>query len=417
MTYAKMVKDLENRGVIPTEIPSLEPLKKALKHSKLLPLIDPQKNIVVAGTNGKGSVCATLSALLTHSKVRVGLYTSPHLVSLTERFRIQDQDINEDLLLKAYQEVLPLIEEFNLSHFESLTLMAAWIFFSGKSSPAVDYAIWEVGMGGLWDASNAIDHHFCGITKLGLDHQFFLGNDLQAIANQKFGIISPKAQVVFSPMDKNLESLRDEKSKELNCQWYELPHYELEGINHLKTIWGEVQINMFGYRAAENTIHALKLFELMGFNPKDHLDALTKVHWPGRFSLSHWPNLKCPLYLSGDHNAQGVESLLEILNNFKWKKIHIIVGIGIDKDAEYILQKLDSLPRSLLYLTETSLKPLALEDYPSFYKKKSLLQDKSLFNLLTQITLMAQEEDLVLITGSLYLIGHFLNLKAELCHD
>lgn len=413
MTFDELVTALEKRGVIPNAIPSLIPLERALKKSGLLSKINPKKTIIIAGTNGKGSTCATLSALLTQAKIRVGLYTSPHLVSLTERFRIEDQDCSESELIEAYLQLLPFIQEENLSHFESLTLMACWIFYSGITRPPVKYTIWEVGMGGLWDACNAIPHLYCAITNLGLDHQFFLGNDLLAIAQQKFGIVPNKGQVVFSPMNECLTSLREEKKKQTESQWHELPPYELKGLDFLKTPWGETKINIWGERAAQNTMLALKLFEVIGFNPKESMVALTKVRWVGRFSQSQWQGIRCPLFLSGDHNVQGIESLLQILKHFTWKKIHIIVGVGVDKDASTILKALCSLPRSQLYLTETPLKPLLLENYPKEFKDNALLQDKSLVKLLEQISTIAKEDDLVLVTGSLYLVGAFLSLKEK----
>jgi len=417
MTFNEIITLLEKRGVIPTTTPSIEPLRNALKESGLLLKINPTKTIVIAGTNGKGSICATLSALLTHAKKKVGLYTSPHLISTTERFRINDEDISEDEFTLAYEALLPLIEKHKLSHFESLTLIAAWIFYSGNTRPAVEYSIWEVGMGGLWDASNAIPHDFCGISKLGLDHQFFLGNDLQSIAAQKFGIITKNAQVVFSPMDERLTSLRKKTQNEQNCQWIEIPPYKYLAPNNLDSAWGKVTLNLIGLSAAENTMHALKLFELLGFSPQSHLENLKKVRWPGRFSKAEWKNLHCPLYLSGDHNLEGIKSLISILKEFHFKTLHLIVGIGADKEVEKILENLSSLLNVSLYLTETTLKPLSLDDYPKEYKSKAKLCDKSLVNILDHITQQATKNDLVIITGSLYLVGHFLSLTKEKYHE
>lgn len=406
----QMLKALEKRGIIPTKIPSLDPIKKALEKSGLLKNINPQKTIVVAGTNGKGSSCATLSALLQGQGLNVGMYISPHLVRLNERFRLNEKDVSDEELLECYNALIPLIDSENLSHFESLTLMAAWLFHSGQIRPPVEYAIYEVGMGGLWDASNAIAHSFCAITPISFDHQFFLGQTLEKIAKQKLGIITPQSQVIFAPQEDQLIPLAQTICQKLKATLHLLPQYEFKAPHTLLSPWGNTQMNLWGQRAAQNSMTALTLFERLGFDPSSALKSLTQVRWPGRFQKTTWPKLKCPLYLSGDHNTHGIESLLEILDHLKWENLHLIVGIGVDKDANSILEKLTSLPRVKLYLTETTLKPLKLEDYPTRWKNRTLRSSAQVKPLLDGITDEAKEEDLVLVTGSLYLIGKVLEL-------
>lgn len=407
---SQMIEALDKRGIIPTKIPSLDPIKKALEKSGLLKNIHPQKTIVVAGTNGKGSSCATLSALLNDQRLNVGMYTSPHLVRLNERFRLNEEDVSDEELLESYNALTPLIESENLSHFESLTLMAAWLFHSGKTRPPMEYAIYEVGMGGLWDASNAIPHQFCGITPISFDHQFFLGQTLEEIAKQKLGIITPQSQVIFAPHEAKLKSLAQETCQELKASLHFPPQYDFTDPDTLLSPWGSTKMNLWGQRAAQNSMIALTLFERLGFDPSLSLKSLTQVRWPGRFQKVAWPKLKCPLYLSGDHNAQGIESLLEILSHLQWETLHLIVGIGLDKDVNGILEKLTSLSRVKLYLTETTLKPLKLEDYPAQWKKQALQSSVQVTPLLDHITKEAKEEDLVLVTGSLYLVGKVLEL-------
>ncbi|MEO7164820.1 MAG: hypothetical protein ABI041_18015, partial [Bdellovibrionia bacterium] len=127
--YRQIVKDIEARGVMPDKAPSLEPMQRALE--RLIPphQFRPDRTTVVAGTNGKGSVCATLEALLLATGGTVGLYTSPHLEETTERIRINGEDISQDLFCRAYLAVLIKTQDLALTHFEVLTAMAAWIFF------------------------------------------------------------------------------------------------------------------------------------------------------------------------------------------------------------------------------------------------------------------------------------------------
>ncbi len=409
-SISKMIEALEKRGIIPTQTPSLTPIQKALDKSGLLKKMNPQKTIVVAGTNGKGSTCATLSALLRGQGLNVGMYTSPHLIRLNERFRLNEKDVSDLELLECYNALVPLIESENLSHFESLTLMAAWLFHSGQTRPPVEYAIYEVGMGGLWDASNAIPHEFCAITPISFDHQFFLGKTLEEIAKQKLGIITPQSQVIFTPQNDQLIHLAQITCQKLKACLHFLPQYDFKAPDTLLSPWGKAQMNLWGQRAAQNSMTALALLEKLGLDPSSSLQNLAQVRWPGRFQKVSWPKLKCPLYLSGDHNPQGIDSLLEILSHLQWKTLHLIAGIGVDKDANSILEKLTSLPRVKLYLTETTLKPLKLEDYPSQWKNRALQSSAQVKPLLNGITNEAKEEDLVLVTGSLYLIGKVLEL-------
>jgi dihydrofolate synthase/folylpolyglutamate synthase len=413
MTYDQAVRELEALGIMPERMPSLAPIKNALARTGLSSKIDPKKNIIVAGTNGKGSTSATLSRLLLSAEQRVGLYTSPHLVSTRERFRINDEDVSEDDFTRAYLYLKPSILSEKLSHFEALTLIAAYLFNSGATGPSVDWTIWEVGMGGLFDATNAIPHHYCAITRLGLDHQAFLGSNLTEIATQKFGVIGKNSVAVYSPMDPELAPLRAEVEMKTGCQWISSKPVELIDLDQLHTPWGNARMTLIGPRAAENSATALTLFEAMGFNPSHHLQALEKVRWPGRFSRIENHSLPCPLYVSGDHNVQGVESLIPILSRISRNQLHLVVGIGKDKDAEKMLELLCALPKTSLYLTETPFKPLPLEEYPLRFKNQALLRNRYLSTILGDIALRAQPQDLVLITGSLYLVGEAVSLSRQ----
>ncbi len=410
MTYANVVAELESLGVMPVGIPKLEPIRRALNQLDYFGTIDPKKNIVIAGTNGKGSIAATLSRLLVSAHQRVGLYTSPHLVTTCERIRIQDQTVTEDQLVWAYQSVRDIIHREHLTHFEALTLLAVVLFYSHSSEPSVDWAIWEVGLGGLWDATNAIPHHYCGIGRLGLDHQAILGNTLEEIAFQKFGVIGKNNQVVYSPMDLTLQNLRNSITLQTDCRWIAARSVELQGLHHLVTNWGSANMKLCGWRAAENTALALTLFEEIGFHPEAHLGALEQVDWPGRYA--QWEKgdvFRCPFYLSGDHNLQGVDSLIEILSHFHWNHLHLIVGIAEDKDAEAMLEKLSHLPRSKLYLTETAFKPMRLDQYPERFQKIAKQKEREVMQIISTLRDHAVSDDLVIVTGSLYLVGKVLS--------
>ncbi len=411
LDYLEVVKEIESRGVMPESAPSLEPMKRAL--DRILPrsAFPPERTIVVAGTNGKGSVCATLEALLLSAGQTTGLYTSPHLEETTERIRISGKDISRDDFCEVYTEVLSKTKEIRLSHFEVLTLMAAWIFFSGKITPVVQWAIFEVGLGGLWDATNAIPHQNCIITTLGYDHQNLLGNTLTEITSNKFGIIGPHAHVVHSPLPEEVLPLAEKIKAQTQSRWLEAGAFDLEvsTVNRepqfeLKSEWGKAKLALPGNRAAQNTMTALRAFQKLGFRPENHLSALEKVRWPGRMEKIHAPSLPCPVYLSGDHNPDGIRSLIEILKYFQFRHLYIIVGVGKDKDRDGILGPLFDLERASVFLTETPFKGCLIQNYGPWLEKAANAHADPM-KALHDVRNRANSDDLIVVTGSLYLVG------------
>ena len=421
LTYPQIIRELESRTVMPDRPPSLQTTQEALKRVLSTPSFRPERTLVVAGTNGKGSICATLEALLLSANQRVGLYTSPHLIDTRERIRIQGQDVSIDLFCKAYHQVQGQTEDLGLSHFEMLTVMAAWIFFSSDAAQHLDWFIFEVGLGGLWDSTNAIPHQFCGIASLGFDHQNLLGNTLTEIALNKFGIIHSGAQVIYTPFPEEVKPLARKIQAQTQSHWIPSVPYEYEFVSEgltarffLTTRWGRAEITLPGPRGAQNTATALTLFHALGFAPEDHLPALQTVRWSCRmekFSLRSHPSLN--LYLSGDHNPQGIESLVALLEAYPYQNLYILAGFAKDKDSSTMLQLLSRIPRSSLYLTQTPVRSADLH-LPS--PISSLLQGvfQSSTGGLQYILTQAQPQDLILITGSLYLAGYLKKYLQDL---
>ena len=181
---------------MPKSMPGLDKIKRALVKTDWYTKVDPKKIVIVAGTNGKGTTSAALESLLLHAGQRVGFYSSPHLVSTTERIRLNGRDISEAEFLNVFHRCETLIKECELSHFEALTLMAGEYFFGAMNTAPLDFSILEVGLGGTYDATNAFPHKYVVITKLGLDHVSILGSTIQDIAVNKFGVVSNKSIVV-----------------------------------------------------------------------------------------------------------------------------------------------------------------------------------------------------------------------------
>ncbi len=404
---------------MPDRPPSLVTMQEAL--DLLLPSScwRPKKTVIVAGTNGKGSVCATLETLFIAAGETVGLYTSPHLEETTERIRINGAHLSEEQFCQIYSEVKSLLPGMKLTHFEILTLMAAWAFFSGRTHTPVDRAIFEVGLGGTWDATNAIPHDHCIITQLGYDHQNLLGNSLTEIAKNKFGIIQKNALVVHSPLPDEVQSLATETQEATGSTWIPsssiIERVEIHGrepIFYIETPWGEAKLALPGRRGAENTATALTYFKECGYNPSLFLSRISEVQWKGRMEKWTGSASRCAVYLSGDHNPQGVKSLTELLPHYWRNHLYILVGVGRDKSRDEILSPLFSLPNTSIFLTETPFKGLKIQDYGQ-WKDLAKGTNEDPAEAIQSIFDLASEEDLILVTGSLYLVGYIKSvLKA-----
>lgn len=410
-TYSQTVAALEARGVMPERPPGLSTTRRALERIGYFEsefyrkyLHDPARVIIVAGTNGKGSVCATLDALLAHAGERIGLYTSPHLVETTERVRVAGRDISRALFCEAYSIVDQVTADLGLSHFEMLTVMAVW---ACCVHDCVDRLILEVGLGGRWDATNAVPHGFCILTPIAMDHQNLLGDTVVEIAANKLDVVSDGAVVVHAPFPPGVVPTRPAGRwvpAEQGAASLDLTTGEPRWL--MRSRYGTAAVVLPGRRGVENTLLALTAFEQLGFQPSEHLGALASVRWPGR--MQRVPDLaSCPVYVSGDHNPAGVESLVELLSAWPRRRLHVVVGIGRDKDADAMLAQLARLPDADLYLTTTPVRPRPLAAYGEWRARAVGAWDvpRAALDAARQ---RATPGDLIVVTGSLYLVGQVL---------
>lgn len=402
---------------MPKTMPGLDKIIRALVKTDWFSKVDPQKVVIVAGTNGKGTTSAALEALLLHAGQRVGFYSSPHLISTTERIRLNGQDISESEFLDLFHRCEDLIRDCELSHFEALTLMAGEYFFGSMNSLPLDFAILEVGLGGTYDATNAFPHKYVMLTKLGLDHVAILGSTIQDIARNKFGVVNKKSIIVHHVLPDEVMELKSRVQKETNSNWVETEKAELT-IDEMGSrpryflkhtdIGMKFEINIPGARAAENIMTAATMFQILGFDLSHHVDALNQIRWAGRMQEVQIPSIQCPVYLSGDHNQQGVQSLVQTLAHYRFKRLHLVVGIGVDKKADEMFDLLNQLPNVIFYLTKTPFKGRSLNEYPDWVKQKSECQSENISEVLKAVSQKAEAADLCVVTGSLYLVGEVL---------
>ncbi|MFL2876787.1 MAG: bifunctional folylpolyglutamate synthase/dihydrofolate synthase [Pontiellaceae bacterium] len=296
----------------------------------------------VAGTNGKGSVCAMIESVLRASGLKTGLYTSPHLISFQERFRINgvsisDKKLNRYILaLEAHSDAA--CEELSLRRatFFELSTLIAFQFFADEQ---VDVAIIETGMGGRWDATNVVYPLCSVITKIGIDHTDFLGDTLEAIAGEKAGIIKSGRPVISAPQESDVRTVLDAVGEPIRYSDESVGVRFMAAPQRLKVESQErslpaFELPLLGAAQRENVAVAVTALEVLSEILSIELafvEGLEQVRWPGRLmEVSSHPSI----WLDGSHNPQGGAVLAENLKAcFPDRNISFIVGFLEDKDV------------------------------------------------------------------------------------
>lgn len=424
--------------------------KKVLKLERIegfLNLINnPQralKCIHVAGTKGKGSTCAFIAYILRQAGFKVGLYTSPHLIDFRERIRILKPGlrkmrglnefegmISKFKLSKLVNRLRPAIEKYNrlskygpLSFFEAYT-SAALIFFKEEG---VDFAVLETGLGGRLDATNVVQPLACAITPISYEHTDKLGHTLKAIAKEKAGIIKNKAIIISSPQEEVAKEVIRDKCKEVGARLYEVGR----DIKYSKTENGfsvrisgkeykNLKIGLCGGHQLVNATLALSVVESMrGYGFKVGVDSIRQglynTLWPGRCEVV----AKSPkIILDGAQNAASAGVLKKAINeNFRYRRLILILGVSNDKDIKGIAGQLRNLADAVI-LTRAD-HPRSAD--PVEFKKYFLAKGPSCAYITNSVKeakrlalSLADKEDLILVTGSLFVVGEFRNDKTRL---
>lgn len=426
--------------------------------------------IHVAGTNGKGSTCSFLASILQNKGYRVGMFTSPHLIRLNERIRVNNDIISDVDMIKCCETVLEFVEKAKASgiphpsFFEFIFLMSVIYFKNNK----VDYAIIETGMGGRLDATNVVNPVLCIITSVGMDHMQYLGDTLEKIAEEKAGIIKDGIPVVFfdrcnaaSPVIRNIC-----KNNGGILQIVEKKQYKLLKITK-KTIEFSFQSDYYKYDnleiisqalyQVENAILAIRAYELLFNNIKIdyhnicnsnceyiHIDSnvnvidnctlnddlsvikngLRMMRWPGRMQ-----QIADHIYVDGAHNEEAISAFCRTLD-FMFHDEHKILLFAVSKDKDY-RRMIEELVRVsfdeiiiVRYKNDRSadvdaVKKIFLEVFSETYNN---ITDDNLFFSGGRITTFddmrtgfeyakAHVEDRILFcVGSLYLVGDLLSL-------
>ncbi len=389
--YQNILDHLSQRVQMPKTAPGLEKTLQALQRLTLCWPKDLRHNILVGGTNGKGSVCRLLEHFFLAHGHRTFLYTSPHLVDIRERIRWNGKPISISDFTLAFKEVDSLTQDLNLSHFETLTVMAAWLAYRQPIENKNTWFIWEVGLGGTWDSTNAIPHGISVLTQLGLDHQDILGPTLSEIAQNKLGILQKNNTVIVHPCwtDNLFSPLLKEKVQLLNLNLHE------SSTNHLGTI---------PFRFYDNLCVAQTVLKALHISAEPGMASLDQYYWPGRGDWLNPPQIPCPILLSGDHNPQGIKNLLHHLNQYSYKKLHFLVGIGKGKDANQMMKQLTSVSYDQMVLTQTPFQGRSEEEWRPWTLNGFTFMSEPL-DAFFYLTKNAHPQDMIVVTGSLYLVG------------
>lgn len=401
--YIEHIKRKEKRE-------NLNRMKKALEI-----LGNPHKAykiIHIAGTNGKGSTVSYFSKILENMNYRVGSFISPYVIKFNERIMINGRYIDDDDLVccanrvKKVADIIYNEDNDVVTFFEFVTLMG-FLYFKDKGC---DYAVVEVGMGGILDATNVVDACLCVITNIGFDHMNSLGNTLFEIADKKLGIVKKENTLVTSVI-KPLRPYFNEKLKNITDDIYyiDAPTTSLTFDGTRFTYKGvEYILPLIGAFQASNAMLAIKGIELLFGEIDSNLiqRSFNQVKWPGRMMVLQ----KNPYVIAdGGHNIHGISAVVESMQRLKGNQVVKVLYTALaDKDSTKMIEKLEEIADSFIFtsipdarkadpasLAELSVKPhTIIDDY-------KLALDKAVSSI--------KENEILLITGSLHFISLVIN--------
>lgn len=396
-------------------------------------LANPQEyyqKVHIAGTNGKGSTVNYLQQMLISTNFKVGSFISPYIITFNERIQINGTYISDADLIKYANLIYPVVKQVEaelndeMTEFEVITLLA-FVYFKAEK---VDYAIFEVGLGGRFDATNVINPLVCGITNISYDHIGVLGDTLEAIAYEKIGIAKENVPVFTTEARKNvLEVFLDYcdkvKTKLYKCDDNEISdaHFTDHGMTFTykdKAFY----LPMLGYHQVKNAHLAIKIYEyllkLRKMTPDVEYiyNGLKGAKWSGRLEIIN----KNPLVIvDGTHNIDGAITLVEAMKYYinKGYTIHTVFAALKDKDTFNILKQLQKISKTL---TLTSFPFYRANSAKNLYEQTNKIMvtyDEDYINVLNTRIKQINDKELLLVTGSLYFISKVITYFNQLDKD
>lgn len=389
-------------------------------------------SVHVAGTNGKGSTAAMLASIIDAAGVRCGLYTSPHLLRINERIRLDGADISDDEFAVSFTRVLAIVEELLASgtlaahptYFECVTAMA----FDSFARAGVDLAVIEVGLGGRLDSTNVIVPEVAVITQIDFDHENFLGHSIEEIAAEKAGIIKPGAWLVSAAENPAAKEMIRRRAAELGAHLVEID--QAFQVSHMTAEDGRYRVRValcdqlgsgkareleialplagrFQVRNAITAVAAARLLARRGFAIRDDaiVSGIESVRWPGRLErLRERP----AVYLDGTHNPAGAREVLAFWrDHLTGRRIHVIYGAMRDKAIDEVAGLL--FPYATTVILTQSPQPRSLSAEALAQMTSHLARSVEVIRepgaALEHALEIADSDDVIFATGSLYLVG------------
>ena len=385
----------------------------------LAALNDPQQNrrfVHVAGTNGKGSTCAMIDSAMRAEGLRTGLYTSPHLISPTERIRLNGREISANLFAELFaivhDKAEAMVERGELdahpTYFETITAMA---FLAFKDE--TDMAVIEVGLGGRLDATNVIHPDLCVITPIAFDHEAYLGRTLSAIAGVKAGILKPNVPTIVAQQHEEADAVIAARARELECNVFRTSDIEVTDLR-LSPYGSSFFVNDYsftcplpGRHQVENARTAIAACTALGLGTAAIQAGIARARWPGRLQVvSHDPDF----ILDGAHNPAGAQALAAYINEFySDRPVWLVYGTMRDKAIEEVTGQLFPLASKLI---------LTAPDFPRAVRSDALLEIADHPNAVAasnvpaaiELAYQAPKEAAVFFTGSLFVVAEALAL-------
>ncbi len=382
-------------------------------------------SIHVAGTNGKGSTAAMLHCILSRAGYRTALYTSPHLVSFTERIRIDGDEIMQDEVVAIAEEIWQKTAAVDvpLTFFEFNTVMA-FVYFARRGA---DVAVVEVGLGGRLDATNVITPMVSAITTISKDHQAYLGPDELSIASEKAGIIKPQVPVVIGKVSDEvaelLRNIADERQSPaylLDADFkFSLKDDRLFDYIGIKQNFYDIELALLGRHQRSNASVALAVVELMRDRLPVHDAAiragLQQVRWPGRFDIMFE---RPTVILDGAHNPEGVKALVdELQGRYRGRDVKLLFATMADKEWDIMLRALSTAVNEVVFTKvgmERSADPQMLAKNLSTTIPHRVIADSRL--AINTLLDEANDRDIIVVAGSLYLLGEVRPLLEDIAN-
>lgn len=430
MTYEESIAWLEGASAFGIK-PGLERIEALLAR-----LGNPERAyriIHVTGTNGKGSVCAMITSVMENAALKIGRYSSPHLIDYTERIYCGGRDISREDFARAAEAVKEAAGALAASgveaptEFELLTAMAFWYFREQK----VDYAVVEVGLGGLLDSTNVVEPVVSVITNVAMDHMEYLGDTLDKIAKQKAGIIKKGVPVVTAAQHIPLKTIKKEAHAKAARLYFYGRDFEIDSRSKYRN--GQVVVvkrkdmpkdqekGLFyvpfvgTHQAVNAAVAAMALTVVMKqddrINENDLREGLARARWMGRFEIHDLGGT--PIVFDGAHNPAGAEALSEALAEQYPDKRRLIVFTSLkDKDTDTVISLLVRKEDKVFLAEAPTARTRTTAELAGMFTCPTR-EEPSVTRALDDAVAEAGDGDIVLVCGSLYIMGEALTWMAE----